>query len=54
MHRSDHFYPAADYLLYKDRGIMSSQNTKNYFVGELDWTGQVSDSPLVRALSCAC
>ncbi|KAM0754756.1 glycoside hydrolase [Meredithblackwellia eburnea MCA 4105] len=37
---TDHFYPALDWLLTKDKGLLASQTTKNYFVGELDWTGQ--------------
>lgn len=37
---TDHFYPAANYLIQKDSGLVSSASEKkNYFVGELDWTG---------------
>lgn len=39
--RTDHFYPAEDWLLTKDIGLMNGQS-KSYYVGELDWTGQVS------------
>lgn len=38
---TDHFYPSENWLLSKDNGFLLSQS-KNYFVGELDWTGQVS------------
>ncbi|KAL8286423.1 hypothetical protein RQP46_004440 [Phenoliferia psychrophenolica] len=37
---TDHFYPAEDWLLLKDQALMYGQTAKNYFVGELDWTGQ--------------
>lgn len=44
--RTDHFYPAEDWLLSKDKAWMSFY-TKNFFVGELDWTNAVRPcSPL--------
>lgn len=38
--RTDHFYPAANWLLTKDTGLLVGQY-KNFYVGELDWTGTV-------------
>ncbi|KAI5481657.1 mannan endo-1,4-beta-mannosidase, glycoside hydrolase family 5 protein [Pseudohyphozyma bogoriensis] len=37
---TDHFYPAMDWLLNKDDGYLKSSTSKNFFVGELDWTNQ--------------
>ena len=38
--RTDHFYSAANWLLTKDTGLLVGQY-KNFYVGELDWTGTV-------------
>ncbi|GAA5976429.1 hypothetical protein JCM5350_001687 [Sporobolomyces pararoseus] len=35
---TDHFYPALQWLLEKDRGYMSYYS-KSFYVGEFDWTG---------------
>ncbi|GAA5938373.1 uncharacterized protein JCM15063_000718 [Sporobolomyces koalae] len=35
---TDHFYPALQWLLEKDRGYMSYYS-KTFYVGEFDWTG---------------
>ncbi|KAK4700402.1 mannan endo-1,4-beta-mannosidase, partial [Phenoliferia sp. Uapishka_3] len=43
---TDHLYPALDWLLVKDNGILDSRTTKNYFIGELDWTGQMGGDSL--------
>ncbi|TNY24545.1 glycoside hydrolase superfamily [Rhodotorula diobovata] len=37
---TDHFYPALQWLLVKDKNWMSSHPSKVFFVGENDWTGQ--------------
>ncbi|CDR37878.1 RHTO0S03e00562g1_1 [Rhodotorula toruloides] len=42
---TDHFYPALQWLLEKDQGWMKSIS-KNFFVGENDWTGQKGGSDL--------
>lgn len=38
---TDHFYPAEDWLLQKDTKTLEGVHDKNFFVGELDWTGEV-------------
>lgn len=38
---TDHFYPALNWLLEKDMHFMQWY-TKNFFVGEFDWTNAVS------------
>lgn len=40
---TDHFYPALSWLLQKDAGLMQYY-TKNFFVGEMDWTYSVRDN----------
>lgn len=39
--RTDHFYPALQWLLNKDQGWMNNYSNKVFYVGELDWTGLV-------------
>lgn len=46
--RTDHFYPALQWLLEKDQGWMQSIS-KNFFVGENDWTGQVRSTPYLSS-----
>ncbi|KPV76197.1 glycoside hydrolase family 5 protein [Rhodotorula graminis WP1] len=36
---TDHFYPALQWLLVKDKNWMNSYQSKVFFVGENDWTG---------------
>ncbi|GAA5910192.1 hypothetical protein JCM8208_006754 [Rhodotorula glutinis] len=36
---TDHFYPALQWLLVKDKNWMNSYPSKVFFVGENDWTG---------------
>lgn len=44
--RTDHFYPALNWLLQKDKSWMQYY-TKNFYVGELDWTYSVRLAPLL-------
>ncbi|GAA5823456.1 hypothetical protein JCM3770_006043 [Rhodotorula araucariae] len=37
---TDHFYPALQWLLTKDKNWMASYDSKVFYVGENDWTGQ--------------
>jgi hypothetical protein len=48
LNRTDHFYPALQWLLEKDKGWMSSKKEQVFYVGELDWTGQVRPESTVK------
>lgn len=49
--RTDHFYPALQWLLEKDISWMKSYTSKVFFVGENDWTGQVRPASFPLSLS---
>lgn len=44
LNSTDHFYPALNWLLQKDKAWMQYY-TKNFYVGELDWTYAVRLAP---------
>ncbi|KAG0654464.1 hypothetical protein C6P46_001629 [Rhodotorula mucilaginosa] len=48
---TDHFYPALQWLLEKDKGWMSSKKEQVFYVGELDWTGQKGGDSLAKMYS---
>lgn len=49
--RTDHLYPAQNWLTQKDQGWMQYYS-KNFYIGEMDWTGTVRVSGLALSPNC--